>query len=98
VTEIVTVEGAVPLVGVAASQAPPSAVLVAAVQFKVPAPPFPTLIVSDGGLALVGLNEKLVWPGKLSKNALPEGTTAKLTGTVIDLPGLANSMMLISPV
>jgi hypothetical protein len=61
-------------------------------------PPLPMWIVWDGGLALVGLNEKLVWPGRLSKNALLEATTAKLTGTVMDLPGLAYSMILISPV
>ena len=41
VIEIVAMEGAVPLVGVAVSHAPPSAVLVVTVQFSVPLPPLP---------------------------------------------------------
>ena len=87
-----------PLTGTNVIHLPGSAVVAETVQFRVPAPPFPTTMVCDGGFVLLGLNEKLVWPGRLSKNALLDATTARLTGTVMDLPGLAYSRMLISPV
>src|ERR1700680_3633787 len=84
-----------PVAGSTVIHLPGSAVVAATDQLSVPAPPLPIWIVWDGGLALVGLNEKLVWPARLSKNAILEATTAKLTGTVMDLPGLANSTILI---
>ena len=43
------------------------------------------------------LTEKLNWPGRSAKNA-PDERTVSVTGTTIALPGLANSVMMISPV
>ena len=67
-TEIVAMEGAVPLMGVAFSHAPPSAVLLVAVQFSVPVPPLPICTICEVAAPPV-LNEKLSAPGRLSKNA-----------------------------
>src|SRR5437879_8648253 len=94
-TETVSVFGAVPREGVAVSQAPPSEVLGVTVQFNVPLPPFPIWIVC-GVAVWPGATEKLNPPGGLSKSA-PDAATVKVTGMVIDLPGLANSVTLISP-
>ena len=93
---MVAIEGAVPLVGVAVSQAPPSAVLVATVQLKVPVPPFPTCTICEVAAPPV-LKEKLNAPGRLSKNG-PLATIVRLTGTTIDRPGLAYSVKMISAV
>src|SRR5947199_7147390 len=98
-TETVYVPASTPLTGSTLIHLPGSAVFGATDQFSGdPVPPLPITMVWDGGFALLGLNEKLVWPGKLSNNALLEATTASFTGTSMDRPGLANSMMLISPV
>src|ERR1700674_490653 len=98
VTDSAYVPALVPLTGTILIHLPGSAVVAETVQLSVPAPALLTCMVWEGGLALLGLKEKLVWPGRLSKNALLDATTVKLTGTVMDLPGLANSIMLISPV
>jgi hypothetical protein len=95
-TDTVSDFGADPLVGVTANQAPPSAVLVVAVKLNVPAPPFLTKSVC-GVAALPDCTEKLNPPGKLSKNA-PEAATVNVTEMVIERPGLANSVIIISPV
>ena len=96
VTETVAVEGAVPLVGVTDNHAPPSAVVKATVQFSEPVVP-PLLIRTICEVAAPpGLREKLNPPGRLSKKG-PLATTVKLTGTTIERPGLANSVMMISP-
>src|ERR1700694_4447837 len=95
-TDTVRAFGPDPLRGVAASQAPPSAVLGVTVNFNVPVPPSPTRSVC-GVAFLPGCTEKLRPPGRLSKNA-PEATMAKVTGIVIERPGLAYSVRMISPV
>src|ERR1700675_1912742 len=96
VTEIVAMEGAVPLVGVAVSHAPPSAVLVVTVQFSVPVPPLPICTICEVAAPPV-LKENLNAPGRLSKNA-PLATIVRFTGTTIDRPGLAYSVKIISAV
>src|SRR5882672_1500176 len=92
-----TAEGAAPLAGVPLSQLPPSAVLAARVQFNVPEPPLATCTVCEVAVVRLVLIEKLNWPGRSAKNA-PEERTVSVTGTTIDLPGLANSEKMISPV
>ncbi len=59
-TPMVTVDGAVPLVDDAVSQAPPSDVIVARVQFSAPDPAARICTVWDGGLLLLGAKEKLI--------------------------------------
>src|ERR1700730_11200102 len=95
-TETVSVFGADPVRGVAESQAPPSAVVGVTVNFNVPLPPSPTRSVC-GVAFLPGCTEKLRPPGRLSKNA-PEAAMAQVTGIVIERPGLAYSVRMISPV
>src|SRR6266446_1081132 len=77
VTDTVYVPALVPVAGSTLSHFGEDAVVVATLQLSVPAPPLPTTMVCEGGFAVVGLNEKLVWPGRLSKNALLEPTTAR---------------------
>ena len=89
-------DGAVPLRGVAVSHAPPSAVLVVAVQFSVPVPPFSICTICRVATPPV-LKEKLKPPGRLSKNA-PLATMVRFTGTTMDRPGLAYSVKMISAV
>jgi len=92
--EIVAIEAAVPLAGVAVSQSPPSPVLWVTVQFNVPVPPFPICTICEVAVPFV-LKEKLKPPGRLSKNG-PPARTVRFTGTTIDRPGLANSVKIIS--
>ena len=88
--------GAEVLTGVGTSQAPPSAVVGVMVNFNLLLPPFPTR--SDCEVAfLPGWTEKLNPPGRLSKNA-PEAAMVRVTGMVMDRPGLAHSVMMISAV
>ena len=96
VTEIVAIEAAVPLAGVAVSQSPPSPVLWVTVQFNVPVPPLPICTICEVAVPFV-LKEKLKPPGRLSKNG-PPARTVRFTGTTIDRPGLANSVKIISAV
>src|SRR3982075_2258822 len=96
-TDTVSAFGADPLRGVAASQAPPSAVLGVTVNFNVPVPPSPTRSVC-GVAFLPGCTEKLRPPGRLSKNAAEEAPIVKVTGMTIERPGLAYSVRMISPV
>src|SRR5207249_3816785 len=98
VTFTVSVEGATPVLGVTVSHLPPSAVLVVAVQFRVPDPPFWICTVWDGGLLWLGWKEKLTWPGRLSKNGVLLAATVRVTGTVIAKSWLEYWVRVISPV
>jgi len=80
----VIVEGAVPLVALGFSQFPPSEVLVARLQPSVPDPPLRTCISWLVIEVPAVFREKLIWPGRLSRNA-PAPTTVKVTGIVIDV-------------
>src|ERR1700681_1611869 len=100
-TETVSALGGAPAAtdprrGLTVNQAPPSAVVGATVNFSVPVPPFATRSVC-GVAFLPGWTEKLSPPGRLSKNE-PEAAMAKVTGIVIERPGLAYSVRMISPV
>jgi hypothetical protein len=82
-TLIVSREGANPLGEDMLNQGDPSAVLLVAVQDKLPDPP---LRMSMVWLVIVVPEvsiEKLILPGVLSKNVPPEGAIIKVTGTVI---------------
>src|SRR5208282_5564987 len=61
-------DGAAPLAEEMVNQAPPSEVLVAAVQSSVPSPAFRIgSTCGGGGLPLVSI-ENVIWPGRASKN------------------------------
>src|SRR4029077_4874602 len=80
---MLTREGAVPLSGEALSQLPPSEVLISSVQFKVPDPPFRICNGWLGGARPPVTRLKVIWPGRLSKNAVVGSATVRLTGIVI---------------
>src|SRR5438876_2928 len=79
------------------SQLPPFAVAVEALKRSAELSMAAAVITCGSGLAPPTCMEKFIWPERLSKNA-PEATTDRVTGTVIDRPGLANSVRMISPV
>src|ERR1700680_4287598 len=83
-TPTVTSEGAVPLGAEIVSQLPPSEVVLVRVQFNIPDPPFRICMAWLGGDKPPVLSEKLVCPGRLSKNVPPAAATVKVTGMVID--------------
>jgi hypothetical protein len=78
-----TVDGAAPLWMEVLSQFPPSEVLFASVQFKVPDPALRIWTGWLGGARPPVFIVKLNWPGTLSKNALEASETVRVTGTVI---------------
>jgi hypothetical protein len=82
-TFTVAVEGADPLAGLTVSQWPPSDVLDVAVQCRIPHPAGWIFTVWAGGLVVLGVKEKSIWPGTLAKNG-PHEATVKVTGTVMD--------------
>ena len=81
--ETLTTEGAVPFKADTLSQLPPSDVLVSRVQFNVPLPAFRICTAWLGGAAPPVCSEKLICPGRLSKNGPAVGSaTVSVTGTV----------------
>jgi hypothetical protein len=86
-TPTVRNDGAVPPDEEIVSQLPPSEVLVLAVQFNVPDPPFRICMVwLVGGLELLVTCEKLNCPGKLSTMVAPAVTMVNVTGIVSTTP------------
>jgi hypothetical protein len=82
---MLTVDGAVPLEADAVNQPLPSPVLVVRVQLKAPDPPLRIEMGCEVAAAALVLKEKLSAPGRLSKNAVLDAATVKVTGTVIVL-------------
>src|ERR1700675_3984931 len=71
--------------GLTVNRAPPSAGVGATVNFTVPGPPSSVC----GVAVLPGCTEKLRPPERLSKNAAEEAPIVKVTGMIIERPGLA---------
>jgi hypothetical protein len=97
VIPIVMLDGAVPPVEDAVSQFPPSEVLVVSAQFRVPDPPFRICSVCEVAEALV-LKEKLSFPGRSSKNAVPDAAMVSVTGIVILMLLFAKLVITTCPV
>jgi hypothetical protein len=92
-----TLPGAVPLVAESDSHAPPSAVLLEAVQLNVPVPALRIGIVCAAGVSVV-VRKKLSSPGTLSKYAEPGASTVSTTGTVIHRSSLKYWVKTTSPI
>src|SRR5579859_713201 len=76
-------DGAVPLAGEMVSQAPPSAVLVVAVQASVPVPALRISSACGGGPLPFVTMEKVSCPGRVSKYVAVAGSTVSVTGIVM---------------
>ena len=69
----------VPLETFVVSQFPPSDVLVVRFQLRLPVPPFRTWMNWLLSVVLPVFSQKLIWPGRLSKNGVEVEVTVKVT-------------------